>query len=284
VRWCSTYSGTHNGPLCEVAFVIYDTAPAMYQACEYNWKTKKCSIESKLQLCTDDPPASPPPPLPPLAPSPAPPPMPPTLCPLLEDVSPNMVSIRDKLHPTWCSDYDWSREKCELSYIRAGPTYTRCIYRPRTADDWERCEMAEGGWKSCFQDPPAPPAPPSMPSTCPSASKFGFTNDLRNIPVVHGFSLRTTERFVEGDGYPTTGYKIEGIHEMAVCDYYSGDDFNELKDSYKLLDGVPRDQAYFCKHSYQTDGIEWYPCLWRNVSRGGEYELSCSASPTRKLC
>ena len=290
MKWCSTYNGVYNGPLCESAFIIYDTTPAMYQNCQFNWKTKKCSIESKLRLCTEEPPAAPPPPLPPTSPSPMPPPMPPVLCPLLEAVSPNMVSIRDKLYPTWCSDHDWSREKCELSYIRAGNTYTRCIYHPRTEDEYEHCAMAEGGWQPCLDDPPSPPSPPSMPSTCPNAAKFGFSNDLRKIPQVHKFTDRSADAFVEGDWYEKTGYLIPGIHEMAICDFYAGGDMSELLDKVDLKtvsvhsEANDWSQADWCKHSYETDGISWYPCLWSNVSRGGEYVITCDASPTAKLC
>lgn len=296
MNWCSVYSGEGLGDTCGSAFVLYSTTPAMYQNCKYDWERKTCAIESKLRVCDDEPPSSPPSPLPPSSPSPMPPPMPPVLCPLLEQVSPNMVSIRDKLYPTWCSDHDWSREKCELSYIRAGNTYTRCIYHPRTDDDYASCEMEEGGWKSCLDDPPAPPAPPSMPSTCPAAANFGFSNDLRKVPLTHFFSERHADTFIDGDRYEDTGYTIPGIHEMAVCDFYSGghasDLFNvastvslkSIASTWLATHRWAGGQAEFCKHSYQTDGLTWYPCLWRNVSRGGEYVVSCSASPTAKLC
>jgi hypothetical protein len=206
-------------------------------------------------------------------PSPAPPPMPPALCPMLEKISPNMLSIRDQFPPKWCSDYDWSREKCELSYIRAGNTYNRCFM---TQDDG--CEMSSLGWQSCLDEPPAPPSPPSMPSSCAQAVHMGFTNDLRKVPVTHRLSGTTHDKWLAGDAFPTTGYVMPGINEAATCEFYAWDKYVAL-----LRDkGV--DRASYCKHSFETDGVNWYPCLWSNVSKGGEWVQTCLSSPTERSC
>merc|ERR1719316_2319016 len=72
--WCSIYSGRGKKDMCKRSFVQYNTTPPTYQVCKWTGgNIQSCSLNSKLTVCTNEPPYphSPPSlPAPPLEPPP----------------------------------------------------------------------------------------------------------------------------------------------------------------------------------------------------------------------
>ena len=269
-EWCTVYSGLgylrQNKQRCENAFIYYENSTMMtysrYQSCKYGGSCGKhtCCLDSEVKRCESYPPSTPPPPTvpsPPFAPyaSPSsPPPLMPSLC---DAMPPAMVSIRDQVEPKWCYDYTNMRTECESAYIRVANTYTRCVYSTDISDDHSHtCAPDVAGPQSCYASPPATPSPPALPNVagCASAATIGLRYDMRDWPERAKLSDHTIENGWE------TGHKEMGHTQYAVCE-------TEQEES-------------SCKYSYQTNGYDFRPCLWRNVSG----LMSCRTSPTARNC
>merc|ERR1719484_84613 len=59
--WCSIYSGRGKKDMCKRSFVQYNTTPPTYQVCKWTGgDIQSCSLNSKLTVCTNEPPYTPP--------------------------------------------------------------------------------------------------------------------------------------------------------------------------------------------------------------------------------
>jgi len=261
-EWCSIYSGKGNRDMCKRSFVQYDTTPPTYQACrwngggDYDWS---CSLDSKLTVCENEPPASPPLPPPPAPPAAPPAPFPPSLC---DAMGHEKISIRDLPSPKWCEALASDKAACLNAYVRLGQTYLSCVYSDVDAQNKydPTCTMSARKLP-CSLAPPAPPSPPSVPATCANAALIGLTQDLRYTPEKLGLSDRSTQEW-NLKHHVTSLTHTAGHTQYAQCDMYA-----QEKDE--------------CKRSYQTDGDVYYPCLFRTDATGA---ASCSASPTKRRC
>ena len=257
--WCSIYSGRGKKDMCKRSFVQYNTTPPTYQVCKWTGgDIQSCSLNSKLTVCTNEPPHTPPPPSSPAPPLEPPPPSPPTLC---DAVGHEKISIRDLPEPKWCEAFASDHDACEKAYVRFGPTYSSCVYSAVDAQNAydPTCTMSETKLP-CALSPPSAPSPPSTPYTCVNAGLIGLTQDLRYTPEKLGLSDHSTREW-NLKHHVTSKTHPAGHTEYPVCDMYAQD-----KDE--------------CKRSYQTDGDVYYPCLFRNATGAA----SCKASPTPRPC
>jgi len=263
-EWCSIYNGKGNKDKCKRSFIQYDTSPPTYQACQWRSGSSEsftCSLDAKLSVCENVPPAAPSPMLPPAPPSAPPSPFAPTLC---EAVTHEKVSIRDLPAPQWCHDLASDHAACENAYVRLGQTYMSCIY-DAAHDSMGRfsptCAMSETKL-DCQLSPPAPPSPPSVPATCPQAAATGFSQDLRYTPEKLGMSDHSTQEW-NAKHHVTSLEHPMGHTEYPQCDMYAAD----------LAE---------CRISYQTDGVTWYPCYFQTSPLTGA--TTCKGSPMARTC
>jgi hypothetical protein len=260
-EWCSIYNGKGNKDMCKRSFVQYDTTPPTYQTCRWSggddsdWS---CSLNTKLTVCENEPPAAPPPPTAPSPPMAPPPPYPPSLC---DAMGHEKISIRDLPSPKWCEEFKSDHDACANAYVRLGGTYLSCVYSPVDAENKydPKCTMSATKLP-CSLSPPSAPSPPSVPATCAKAALIGLSQDLRYTPEKLGLSDHSTQEW-NLKHHVTSLTHTAGHTEYAVCDMYARE-----KDE--------------CKRSYQTDGDVFYPCLFRNATGSA----TCSASPTARSC
>ena len=257
--WCSIYSGKGHKENCKRSFVQYNTTPPTYQTCRWTGgDVQSCSLNSKLTVCLNEPPSPSSPPSAPAPPMGPPPPSPPTLC---DAVGHDKVSIRDLPEPKWCEAFASDHDACDKAYVRLGQTYKSCVYSAVDAQNtWDPTCTMSATLLPCALSPPSAPSPPSTPYTCANAAAIGLTQDLRYTVDKLGLSDHSKREW-NLKHHVTSKTHPAGHTEYPVCDMYARDKVE-------------------CKRSYQTDGDEFYPCLFRNATG----DASCKASPTPRSC